>query len=113
MEFSREKYLNRLIDRKDNNLIKIITGARRVGKSYLLNEIFYSHLLNNGIPEKQIIKFAFDSDEDIDYLYHYYPNEETLINNNNSNIINSKKFRAFIKEKTNNQDKFYLLLDEV
>ena len=46
-------------------------------------------------------------------MYHYYPYEETLINNNNSNIINSKKFRAFIKEKTNNQDKFYLLLDEV
>lgn len=113
MEFLRNKYLNKLVDRQGNNLIKIITGARRVGKSYLLNEIFYSRLIKNGISEKQIIRFAFDSDEDIDYLRDYFPNEETLIKSENTNVVNSKKFRAFIKDKTNNQNKFFLLLDEV
>ena len=113
MEFKREKYLNKLIDRKENGLIKIITGARRVGKSYLLNEIFYRYLLNINIPDSQIIKFAFDSDEDIDLLDDYFPSDETRIIKNNSNFVNSKKFRAYIKSKTNNIDKFYLLLDEV
>ena len=113
MEFLRERYLNKLINRQDNNLIKIITGARRVGKSYLLNEIFYSQLIRNGISEAQIIRFAFDSDEDIDLLRDYFPNEETIIKNDNSSLVNSKKFRAFIKDKTNNQNKFYFLLDEV
>ena len=113
MEFKREKYLNKLIDRKENGLIKIITGARRVGKSYLLNEIFYRYLLNINIPDSQIIKFAFDSDEDIDLLDDYFPCDETRIIKNNSNFVNSKKFRAYIKSKTNNIDKFYLLLDEV
>ena len=113
MEFLRNKYLNKLVDTQGNNLIKIITGARRVGKSYLLNEIFYSRLIKNGISEKQIIRFAFDSDEDIDYLRDYFPNEETLIKSENTNVVNSKKFRAFIKDKTNNQNKFFLLLDEV
>ena len=113
MEFKREKYLNKLIDRKENGLIKIITGARRVGKSYLLNEIFYRYLLSINIPDSQIIKFAFDSDEDIDLLDDYFPCDETRIIKNNSNFVNSKKFRAYIKSKTNNIDKFYLLLDEV
>ena len=113
MEFKREKYLNKLIDRKENGLIKIITGARRVGKSYLLNEIFYRYLLNINIPDSQIFKFAFDSDEDIDLLDDYFPSDETRIIKNNSNFVNSKKFRAYIKSKTNNIDKFYLLLDEV
>ena len=113
MEFKREKYLNKLIDRKENGLIKIITGARRVGKSYLLNEIFYRYLLNINIPDSQIIKFAFDSDEDIDLLDDYFPSDETRIIKNNSNFVNSKKFRAYIKSKTNDIDKFYLLLDEV
>ena len=45
MEYSREIYLNRLIDRKQNGLIKVITGARRAGKSYLLNELYYRYLL--------------------------------------------------------------------
>lgn len=113
MEFKREKYLNKLIDRKENGLIKIISGARRVGKSYLLNEIFYRYLLNINIPDSQIIKFAFDSDEDIDLLDDYFPSDETRIIKNNSNFVNSKKFRAYIKSKTNDIDKFYLLLDEV
>ena len=114
MEYSREIYLNRLIDRKQNGLIKVITGARRAGKSYLLNELYYKYLLNTGVPSTNIIRFAFDSDEDIDLLDSYFSNEPTRIEKS-SNIfyINSKKFRAYIKDRTDEKKEFYLLLDEV
>ena len=102
MEYSREIYLNRLIDRKQNGLIKVITGARRAGKSYLLNELYYKYLLNTGVPSTNIIRFAFDSDEDIDLLDSYFSNEPTRIEKSpNIFYINSKKFRAYIKDRTN------------
>ena len=65
MEIKRDYYLNKLISRKGNGLIKIITGVRRCGKSYLLNTIFYRHLLECGVPEDHIIRFAFDSADDL------------------------------------------------
>lgn len=114
MEFSRAVYLERIKAREKNSLIKIITGCRRAGKSYLLNEIFYNYLIKKGVSESHIIKFAFDSDEDIDKLDQYFSDEDTRIRQrNNVYLINAKKFRAFIKEKTNEKDFFYLLLDEV
>ena len=114
MEYERKLYLQRLIERKHNGLIKTITGARRSGKSYLLNELFYRHLLNLGIESKNIIKFAFDSDEDIDVLDQYYQDEATKIKEKPGVYhVNAKKFRAFIKDKTNDNEDFYLLLDEV
>lgn len=58
-------------------LIKIITGVRRAGKSYLLNEIFYTHLLESGVHENNVICFAFDSAEDIDILDEYFPEMPT------------------------------------
>ena len=54
MAFKRNVYLDRLKAREKNGLIKIITGSRRAGKSYLLNEIFYSYLRDKGIRENQI-----------------------------------------------------------
>ena len=45
----RDLYLNRLIDRKDNGLIKVITGIRRCGKSYLLFKLYYQYLLDSGV----------------------------------------------------------------
>ncbi len=114
MEYSREVYLNRLIDRKQNGLIKVITGARRAGKSYLLNELYYKYLLNTGVSSANIIRFAFDSDENIDLLDSYFLDEPTRIEiSPNVFYINAKKFRAYIKDKTNEKDEFYLLLDEV
>ncbi len=114
MEYKRDVYLERLIDRKQNGLIKVITGARRAGKSYLMNELFYKHLLNCGIPSSNIIRFAFDSDEDIDLIGEYYNEEDTKISRDGGVYsINSKKFRAYIKDKTNDTDDYYLLLDEV
>ncbi len=114
MEFSREKYLNQLLDKKNNSLIKIITGARRSGKSYLMNNIFYKKLLSFGVDESSIIRFSFDNDEDIDLLEKYYASEPTKIYDKNGlYIVNSKKFRAFIKEMTSENETYYLLLDEI
>ena len=114
MEFDRKKYLFELIEKKKNTLIKVITGARRCGKSYLMNHIFYDYLLNNNVRNNQIIRFAFDNDEQIDLLEKYYPEEPTKIYDKNGYYtINSKKFRAYIKDVTNGSDDFYLLLDEI
>lgn len=68
MEIKRDKYLKMLDIRKHNGFIKIITGIRRCGKSYLLNTIFYNHLISSGIDDSHIIKFAFDSAEDLDLI---------------------------------------------
>ena len=65
MEIKRDYYLDKLIRKKDNGLIKIITGIRSSGKSYLLNNLFYNHLLENGVDNKHIINFAFDSGRDL------------------------------------------------
>ena len=114
MEYSREIYVNRLIDRRENGLIKVITGARRSGKSYLMNELFYKYLLNTGVSSKNIIRFAFDSDEDLDLLDAYYPEEATRIKQKPDVFyVNARKFRAYVKDRTNDAEKYYLLLDEV
>ena len=114
MIFKRDRYLNQLINKKNNSLIKVITGARRSGKSFLLNTIFYEYLLDNGVKEKKIIKFSFDNDEDVDLLDAFFPEEPTRIHlKNGLYTVNSKKFRAYIKSVTNSKDMFYLLLDEI
>lgn len=65
MEIRRDYYLSKLIKRKNNGLIKVITGISRCGKSYLLNTLFYHHLLESGVEESHIIRFAFDSADDL------------------------------------------------
>jgi len=112
---NRDRYLEELVDRKNNGLIKIITGIRRCGKSYLMNRLFCDYLIKNNVKQKNIIKFAFDFDEDIDKLDKYYPDEETKFfeKNKNSYKVNSKKFRAYIEELTNDKENYYLLLDEI
>ena len=76
-----------------NGLIKVITGARRAGKSYLLNELYYKHLLNDGVPSTNIIRFAFDSDEDLDLLDSYYSDERTKIERTpDVFVVNAKKY---------------------
>lgn len=63
MEIKRDIYLNKLISKKHNGLIKVVTGIRRCGKSYLLFELFKDHLLAEGVDERHIIEIAFDSFE--------------------------------------------------
>ena len=63
----RKKYLERLIARKENGLVKVITGIRRCGKSYLLFNIYKSYLRSIGVEDEQIICLALDDDENIQY----------------------------------------------
>ena len=60
MEISRDLYLQKLIDHKHNGLVKIITGVRRCGKSYLLFTLFYHHLVSEGVKEDHIIRVSFE-----------------------------------------------------
>lgn len=91
----RDLYLNQLINKKENGLIKIVTGIRRCGKSYLLFKIFHNHLLECGVKEENIITLALDDD-----LNREYRNPDKL-----SEYLYSKI--------TNKTEMFYILLDEV
>ena len=94
MEIKRDYYLNKLIEAKNDGLIKVVTGIRRSGKSYLLNTLFYNHLLENGIKNDHIIKVALDDSD----------NDELLI---------SKNLSKYVKEKIIDKDVYYVILDEV
>lgn len=112
--FKRDKYLNQLISSRNNHQIKVITGLRRSGKSYLINEIFYEWLKKQGVDRKHIIKFAFDSELDIRKLDAFLPSEPTIIKNaNGQKIINNRKFMLFIDDNTKAEGDYILLLDEI
>lgn len=108
MEIKREYYLNKLIKRKHNGLIKVITGIRRCGKSYLLNTLFYQHLIASGVAEDHIIRFAFDSADDL-----YLIGENLIELEKKNKKVNPEKFMAYIRDKIVDKDMYYLLLDEV
>ncbi len=110
MEISRNVYLERLIVRKHNGFIKVITGIRRCGKSYLLNTIFYNHLLKENIAEEHVIKFAFDSAEDLIKI-----GEDPLIFDNakEERKVDPSKFLQWLMPKISGKGMYYLLLDEV
>ena len=90
----RNIYLNKLINRKENGLIKIITGIRRCGKSYLLNELFVKHLKEAGVKEDHIIKLALDREE-------------------NRKYHNSKLLNEYIYSSIKDKDMYYVILDEI
>ena len=108
MQIKRDVYLNRLINRKNNGFIKVITGIRRCGKSYLLNTLFYEHLINDGVDKSHIIRFAFDSAEDLLQI-----DEDMLKLYEKNKKVDPAKFLSFIKDKTTDDGLYYLLLDEV
>lgn len=93
-EIKRDFYLNQLIDKQWNRMVKIITGVRRCGKSYLLFELFRKYLLNNGVNSDHIISLSLDDDDNEMYRDPY-------------NLSKYLKSRI-----TNDEDKFYILLDE-
>ena len=108
MEINRDFYLNKLVSRKTNGLIKVITGVRRCGKSYLLNTLFYRHLLDCGVSEDHIIRFAFDSADDLHLI------GESLIDlQKHKRQVDPEKFMAYIRSRTLEKEMYYLLLDEV
>ena len=110
MEIKRDVYLNRLIVRKNNGFIKVITGIRRSGKSYLLNTLFYNHLLEEGIAEEHIIKFAFDSADDLIKI-----GEDPIVldNERENRKVNPTKFLSWLQLQISDNDMYYILLDEV
>ncbi len=108
MEIRRDVYLNQMIERRNNGMIKVITGIRRCGKSYLLNTIFYAYLRNEGVPEDHIIRFAFDSAVDLVMI------GESLIELERQNRkVDPVKFTDYIRKCMTDGEMYYLLLDEV
>ena len=93
MEIKRDMYLQKLIVRKNNGMIKVITGLRRVGKSYLLFTLFKKHLLETGVDEKHIIQVNLD---DINYLEYRKPLE--LYNYIEGKIIDSNTYFVMLDE---------------
>ncbi len=95
MRFKRAHYINRLISSKHNHLIKIVTGLRRVGKSYLLFNLYKQHLLDNGVDDKHIIELQLDS-----FAHRKYRKAETLY--------------EYVENLTKqNSQMFYVIIDEV
>lgn len=108
MEIKRDKYVEMLQIRKNNGFVKVITGIRRCGKSYLLNELFYNKLIKDGIKKDHIIRFAFDSAKDLLLI-----GEDLQENIIQKRKVNPKKFMNYISQKIVDQDTYYILLDEV
>ncbi|MBP7321267.1 MAG: ATP-binding protein [Lachnospiraceae bacterium] len=94
MEIKRDYYLNKLIAKQHNGLIKVVTGMRRCGKSYLLFNLFKDYLIENNVASDHIIEVAFDSFENIKYC-----DPEVLY--------------PFIKEQIVDKEQYYIILDEI
>ena len=108
MEIRRDFYLDKLIKRRNNGLIKVITGIRRCGKSYLLNTIFYQYLIRSGVEENHIIRFAFDSADDL-----YLIGESLIKIEKEKRGVDPEKFMEYIRSSVTEKGMYYLLLDEV
>lgn len=94
MEIKRDVYLNKLIRKKKNGLIKVVTGVRRCGKSYLLFHLFHDYLLDSGVAEDHIIEIALDD-------------------RSNKELRDPDAILKFIKESINDREDYYIILDEV
>ena len=108
MQIERNVYLNKLIARKHNGFVKVITGIRRCGKSYLLNTLFYQHLLNSGVEDSHIIRFAFDSAQNLMLI-----GEDLMEIEEGKRKVDPEKFMTYINDKIVDDGMYYLLLDEV
>ncbi|MBQ3733273.1 MAG: ATP-binding protein [Bacteroidales bacterium] len=94
----RETYLNRLIVRKENGLVKAVTGPRRSGKSFLLNPIFKDYLLEQGVPEDHIISISFDVEDE----------------NTPQELLDREKLKEYLYSRiTSKTEPYYIFLDEI
>ena len=93
-EIKRDMYLQKLIDRQKNGLIKIITGIRRCGKSYLLDPIYKNYLLSQGVKEDHIIKIDLDERK-------------------NNKYLNPDALDEYIRSKIIDKNMYYVILDEI
>lgn len=95
---NREIYLQKLINRRDNGEVKVITGSRRCGKSWLLSKIYTDWLIGQGVPKENIILVTFDTDD----------LEDT------EDLTDPKNLKAYLRERiTNENEPYYVFLDEV
>ena len=94
MVIKRDVYLNRLIDARDNGMIKVVTGIRRSGKSYLVFRLFYDYLIKSGVNRENILTYNFDD------LGNYHIQDAFMLYDD-------------IKSKIQNDRHYYVLLDEV
>ena len=94
MQIKRQSYLNRLINKKGNGLIKVVTGIRRSGKSYLLFNLFHEHLLDVGVDESHIIEIALDD-------------------RMNKGLRNPDNMLEYVNGRITDKDMYYIILDEV
>ncbi len=94
----RERYLQKIINRRHNDEVKIITGTRRCGKSWLLKKIYRDYLLEDGVPEENIIILSFDSDDSMDDF----------------DLLNPKELKQYLYSRIKNEDEwYYVFLDEI
>ena len=94
MEIKRDIYLDRLIRREKNGLIKIVTGVRRCGKSYLLFNLFHNYLLDKGVKEDHMIEIALDD-------------------RSNKELRDPDNMLNYVKDRIVDRDTYYIILDEV
>lgn len=94
MEIKRDLYLNRLIRRENNGLIKVVTGVRRCGKSYLLFNLFHDYLIEKGVAEDHIIEVALDD-------------------RSNKELRDPDQMLAYLKTGIKDKETYYIILDEV
>lgn len=93
----RDIYLNKLIARRNNSEVKVITGPRRSGKSWLLSHVYYDYLLEQGVPADHIIALSFDQDDE----------------NMRDDLLDVKALKAYLYERIVDGGNYYLMLDEI
>ena len=93
----REIYLNRLIARRNNGEVKVITGPRRSGKSWLLSHVYYDYLLEQGVSQDHIIALSFDQDDE----------------NMRDDLLDAKVLKEYLYERIKDEATYYLMLDEI
>lgn len=92
-EIKRDVYLNKIIEKRENGLIKIITGIRRCGKSYLLDPLFKNYLLESGVKEDHIIKLDLDERK-------------------NNKFLDPDQLDQYIRDLIIDNDQYFLILDD-